>query len=379
MENLSVRPPETHDIPLIFTVTNDLSYDQRMQRICGTLAEQGYSVLLLGRQRAHSSPLVWRNFQQKRLRCFFDNGLLFYAEYNLRCFFFLLFARYDAVCSIDLDTLPAGCLATLLRRKKRVFDAHEYFTEVPEVVHRPVVRRVWGWIARICLPFYRHAYTVGPMLAEIFTKKYNIPFLVVRNMPLRGETVQAKKPHSSRILLYQGALNAGRGLETLLEALPALKNMTAWIIGEGDLSEALRAQAERLQLGEQVKFWGFLPPEELKKHTAEAWLSLNLLENKGLSYYYSLANKCFDSVQAGVPVVNMDFPEYRALHAQYDIGVLLSELTPQALITAIQSLEQNPAQYEILHQNCLRARENWHWEHEKAVLLKCWEAVFKEE
>lgn len=362
---------------LIFTVTNDLSYDQRMQRICSTLAEAGYSVLLLGRQRARSIPLISHNFQQKRLHCFFEKGPLFYAEYNLRCFFFLLFSRFDAVCSIDLDTLPAGCLAAFIRGKKRVFDAHEYFTEVPEVVSRPVVRRFWGLIARVCLPFYRHAYTVGPMLAEIFTKQYKIPFSVVRNVPLRAEALLAKQPQGSQILLYQGALNAGRGLETLLEALPLVKNMTCWIIGEGDLSDDLRAQAERLHLGEQVKFWGYLTPDELKKRTAEAWLTLNLLENTGLSYYYSLANKCFDSVQAGVPVVNMDFPEYRALHAQFDIGILLPELSPAVLANAIQSLSEDPKRYKILHQNCLRAGEVWHWETEKKQLLTCWEAVFE--
>ncbi|MEO6760490.1 MAG: glycosyltransferase, partial [Saprospiraceae bacterium] len=160
---------------IICTVTNDLTYDQRMQRICTSLAEQGYWVQLVGRQLPASIPLKSRPFEQKRLRCRFRKGFPFYAEYNLRLFFYLMTARYDAVCSVDLDTLGAGCLATLLRRKKRVFDAHEYFTEVPEVVHRPVVKAFWGLVAWCCLPFYRHAYTVGPALAEIFAKKYGLP------------------------------------------------------------------------------------------------------------------------------------------------------------------------------------------------------------
>src|SRR5664279_4961064 len=112
---------------ILFTVTNDLSYDQRMQRICSSLAAQGYTVELVGRQRPKSVALRVQPFGQKRLRCRFDRGIAFYAEYNLRLFAYLLTARYDAVCSIDLDTLAAGCCATLLRRKKRVFDAHEYF------------------------------------------------------------------------------------------------------------------------------------------------------------------------------------------------------------------------------------------------------------
>ncbi len=171
---------------ILFTVTNDLTYDQRMHRICGTLASAGHRVWLVGRALPHSVPLEGKAFRQKRLRCFFQKGFVFYAEYNLRLFFFLLFASYDAVCSIDLDTQPAGCLATLLRRKKRVFDAHEYFTEVPEVVDRPFVKGFWETVARLCLPFYRHAYTVGPCLAGIFKEKYGVNFGVVRNVPGPG-------------------------------------------------------------------------------------------------------------------------------------------------------------------------------------------------
>ena len=167
---------------LICTVTNDLSYDQRMQRICTALAGHGYEVQLVGRTLSHSIPLEPKNFKQHRLRCRFNKGLLFYAEFNLRLWAYLMRARYDAVCSVDLDTLPAGCLATVLRRKKRLFDAHEYFTEVPELGGRPVVRFFWSVVARVCLPFYRHAYTVGPALAAIFEKKYGVSFGVVRNV-----------------------------------------------------------------------------------------------------------------------------------------------------------------------------------------------------
>ncbi len=168
---------------LLFTVTNDLTYDQRMHRICDSLARHGYTVQLIGRQRPQSVPLVTKAYGQKRLRCRFEKGFAFYAEYNLRLFVYLLTARYDAVCSIDLDTLAAGCCATLLRRKERVFDAHEYFTEVPEVVDRKLVRAFWGLVAWLCLPFYRHAYTVGPALAGILGEKYGLEFKVVRNTP----------------------------------------------------------------------------------------------------------------------------------------------------------------------------------------------------
>ncbi|MCC7507511.1 MAG: glycosyltransferase [Saprospiraceae bacterium] len=361
---------------IVFTVTNDLSYDQRMQRICSTLAEHGYQVTLVGRSLSHSRPLDELNFRQIRLRCRFNKGILFYAEFNLRLLVFLLRIPCDAVCSIDLDTLPAGCAAALLRGKKRVFDAHEYFTEVPEVVHRPLVKTCWALVARLCLPFYRHAYTVGPALADIFTKKYGIPFAVVRNVPQPLDNASSHTPESPRYLLYQGALNTGRGIETAMEALIHLPQLELWLAGEGDCSDELRALAARLGVQSRVKFLGFVKPADLKSLTAGAWLGLNLLENKGLSYYFSLANKFFDYVQAEVPVVTMDFPEARAWQQQYPVAVLLSELNAQILADAVASLQDDTLRYEQLRAACRSARLEWNWEREKAALLNCWARVF---
>jgi glycosyltransferase involved in cell wall biosynthesis len=360
---------------IIFTVTNDLTYDQRMQRICGTLAENGHSVTLVGRMLPGSIPFETNTFAQKRLRCYFQKGFLFYAEYNLRLFFFLLFARYDAVCSIDLDTLCAGCAASLIRRKKRVFDAHEYFTEVPEVVHRPVVRFFWGLVARRCLPFYQFAYTVGPSLAKIFEAQYGLPFEVVRNVPLPIQSAAISANKVPKIILYQGALNEGRGIEALLDAMQYLENVQLILAGEGDLSSKLRQKAKDLELGERVKFLGFVKPAELPGITAKAWLGVNLLENRGQSYYYSLANKFFDCVQANVPVLTMDFPEYRALNAEYEVAVLLSELSSESVVQAVQKLLNSDEFYDKLKQNCALARQEWHWGHEQNRLLEVWKRV----
>ena len=359
---------------LIFTVTNDLTYDARMQRICGSLAAHGYRVMLVGRELPHSIPLSDKAFAQKRLSCFFRKGFPFYAEFNLRLFFFLLFAPCDAVCSIDLDTLPAGTLATLIRRKKRVFDAHEYFTEVPEVVDRPMVKRFWEWVARCCLPFYRHAYTVGPALAEIFEKRYRLPFGVVRNVPI-PRTVP--DPGAGVGLFYMGALNEGRGIENLLEAMRHLEGIHLTLAGEGDLSEPLRARARELGVADKVTFLGYTPAEDLHALASRSWLGLNLLENRGLSYYYSLANKFFLSVQAGVPVLTMDFPEYRALNAQYEVAVLLPELSPPAIAAAVKKLLTDKDLYRRLQQNCLAAGKEWNWEKEEKTLLAIWEQVLK--
>lgn len=367
-------------LTIIFTVTNDLTYERRMHRICGTLAANGYTTQLIGRELPESVPLEEKPFGQKRLRCFFNKGFVFYAEYNLRLFFFLLFAKYDAVCSIDLDTLPAGCFATLLRGKKRVFDAHEYFTEVPEVVGRPFVRSFWGMVARVCLPFYKHAYTVGPALAKIFEKKYGMKFGVVRNVaasPLAfGEGKDGVEQEGEKTLLYLGALNEGRGVEQALEAMQHLDNVQLWLAGEGDLSDKLRHLATELGVENKVRFLGYVQPGDIPALVARTWLGLNLFENLGLSYYYSLANKFFIYVQAGVPMLTMNFPEYHALNAQHEVAILLDKLSSEAVAEAVKKLLADKELYARLQKNCCVAREEWTWEREQEALLKLWREVF---
>ncbi|MCC7244514.1 MAG: glycosyltransferase [Saprospiraceae bacterium] len=345
-----------------------------MQRICASLVADGHVVCLVGRQMSGSAALKDMPFQQFRLKCRWNKGPLFYLEYNFRLFRYLMKIQYDAVCSVDLDTLPAGCAATLMRRKKRVFDAHEYFTEVPEVVDRPVVRWVWSKVADWCLPFYRYAYTVGPGLAGIFTQKYGISFGVVRNTPTyQSQRVIAEKAQPL-MLLYQGALNEGRGIEALLAALKKVDDVQLILAGEGDLSAQLRILAQQPELLDKVRFLGFVTPEDLKKLTPKAWVGVNLLEKRGLSYYYSLANKFFDYIQAEAPVLTMQFPEYQALNQEFEVARLVPDLNPEGIIHAIESLK-DPAEYERLRQNCARARQQWHWAIDEQVLLQTWRDV----
>lgn len=362
---------------ICLTVTNDLTYDQRMQRIARSLQLAGYQVTLVGRLLPDSSPCQAEIFQQVRLKCRFNKGFLFYAEYNFRLTYWLLQADFDAIGTVDLDTLAAGGIAGVLRRKIRVFDAHEYFTEVPEVVHRRFVKAFWGLVARMFLPFYQHAYTVGPALASIFTKIYRIPFEVVRNVPQSMATIPPDLPaNTPRILLYQGALNEGRGIESMLQAMQALPDFQFWLAGEGDLSIPLRKMAQHLGLTDRVRFLGFVKPADLKDYTRQAWVGLNLLENKGLSYYYSLANKFFDNVQAAKPIITMDFPEYRALNQEYEVAVLLPDLNVETLVQQIRHLATDPFLYNKLKSNCLQARKHWIWEADKQVLLGVWERAF---
>ncbi len=368
---------------ILLTVTNDLTYDQRMQRICTTLAHAGYEVQLIGRKLPTSKSLRDFSFGQKRLYCYFKKGKLFYLEYNIRLFFYLLFAKTDAVCAIDLDTILPAFFTTKLRRKKLIYDAHEYFTEVPEVVDRPRIKKVWERIALLTIPRTQYAYTVCDSLAEIFENEYGTKFDVVRNAPIRRWTVDGgwwttngERRTKNAVILYQGALNEGRGVAEAIEAMQEIDGAELWLAGEGDLSQELRELTKKLGVTDRVKFLGYVEPSDLHELTPQATIGLNLLENKGLNYYYALSNKFLDYIQAGVPSINMDYPETRKILNEYEVGLALDKLETKDVVDAIKRLLIDKELYNKLKSACEQAAKIYVWEEEEKTLKAFYERVF---
>lgn len=356
---------------IIFAVTNDLSYDQRMIRICNSLVTHGYEVVLVGRKKANSIPLIPQKFQQYRFNLWFSKGKLFYLAYNFRLFFFLLSHRFDMLGSVDLDTLLPCFLVAKIKAKPCIFDAHEYFTEVPEVVHRPFTKSVWESIGNFIIPRLKYAYTVSASLQKLFSKKYGIPFQLIRNISVaKPKFIYRKEQKEKSVILYQGVLNEGRGLAELIATMPRLNQAELWLAGEGDLSEELRQLVIHLSLQNSVKFLGYLSPEELQKITPQATIGINLLENRGLSYYYSLANKTFDYIQAELPAIHMNFPEYQAINQAFEIGVLVDNLQPENLLAALQKLFNDKPFYQQIKANCHAAKQVYNWEKEEQKLIE---------
>ncbi len=357
-----------------FTVSNDLSYDQRMQRIAGVLVEAGFEVELIGRKRKSSIPLDPKTFGQTRLNCYFENGKLFYFEYNIRLFFYLLFKKAQVYGAVDLDTLLPCTLAAKIRGSKLVFDAHEYFTEVPEVVHRPITKAIWQILGDACIPLVDKAYTVGPQLAELFSKQYGLAFETILNVPLLQTHSFKNSEKKENIILYQGALNEGRGLAQLIVAMKQV-NARLQIAGEGDLSESLRSLVQQNSLENKVEFLGFVKPEYLPELSASAKIAINLLEPKGLSYQYSLANKFFDYIHAGIPQLCADFIEYRKINLLFEVAILC-DCKEDEIAVQLNNLLSNRLLYQRLQQNCGKAAQVYNLQREANKLTRIYSSLF---
>ena len=360
------------------TVTNDLNYDQRMIRICDSLTGAGYSVTLVGRGDRRSLPLVSRAFGQHRLKMWFRRGTFFYVEYQFRLFFYLLRQQMDAVCAVDLDSILPCYFVSRLRGVVRVYDAHELFCEMKEVVSRPFVYRIWKAVERFAVPKFRFGYAVNEPIAAEFRRMYGVEYGVVRNLPILREGIASSSgPVPGRYILYQGAVNEGRCFETLI---PAMKEVDAllMICGTGNFMEQAKELVAQHGLQDRIFFRGPVRPEELRSITRSAWCGITLFDRRGLSNYYSLANRFFDYMHAGIPQLAMNYPAYREINNCYPIAVLLDEAGIRPIADALNKLLNDPDLYHMLSEGCKQARLRYNWQGEEKILVHLYQQVFNQ-
>ncbi len=357
---------------IYFTVTNDLSYDQRMQRICNTLAENGYDVVLVGRQLPGSLPLSSKKYTQKRISCWFKKGRSFYREYNLRLFFFLLFKRMDAVCAIDLDTILPCLYISKIKKIKRIYDAHELFTELKEVISRPEIQRKWMNFEKKAVPAFSYGYTVSEGIAAEFKKRYGVEYATIRNVPLLKPLEDIKK---EKFILYQGAVNEARGFEWLIPAMQSV-NAKLVICGDGNFASQLKSLITQYNLESKIEWKGAVPPDELWNISQKAWIGIALAEKEGLNQWLALPNKFFDYIHAGLPQLTMGFPEYRKINEQFEVAVLINVLSPEKIAADLNNLLLDDVLHDKLHRNCLEARKELNWQQEEKKLLAFYKNLF---
>jgi hypothetical protein len=361
---------------VIVSVTNDLVTDNRVHKVCLFLVEEGYQVTLVGRRLKNSLEIQGRHYSTNRFRLLFTKGPLFYLEYNFRLFCYLLFHKVNLLVSNDLDTLLANFLVSKVKRVKLVYDTHEYFTEVPELVENPTKQKIWesleGWI----FPNLKNVYTVNESIAQIYRDKYHVAVHVVRNVAPTFSPSEIKNraqldlPMDKFIIILQGSgINKKRGAEEAVEAMKNIDDALLVIIGGGEVLESLKQQVELNSIGHKVRFLPKMPYSEMMQYTRNADLGLAIDHKDILNHKLALPNKFFDYIQAEIPVLATEIVEIEKIIEKYKIGFILhEELTSSFLADKISEIRSNYSdQIDELKINLKKAKsiENWEIELKK--------------
>ena len=360
---------------VVLSVTNDIFADQRLDKVCHTLLDCGFEVCLVGRRLKHSKPVDDRPYQCRRFRLLFNKGPFFYAEFNLRLFFYLLFVHCDILTANDLDTLLPNLLASKIRRKKLVYDSHEYFCGILEVISRPRVQKCWHAIERFCFPKLQNITTVSQSIADQYKKEYGKEVRVVRNIP-RAATFPITETRSSLglpedrpIAITQGmGLHRDRGIEETIEAMSLTDNLLLLIVGNGAVIPKAKERVKELQMEDKVWFIPCVSPQLLFNYTSLADIGVSLDKDASPNHHFSLPNKVFEYIKAGTPMLSTDLPERKRIIEHYDVGVIIHDLSPENIAEKLQMMALDETARQHWKANCQKAATELCWENEETVL-----------
>lgn len=361
---------------VVLSVTNDLYTDPRVDKVCNFLKRNGFDVTLVGRRYGDSATLAPRAYKTHRLRLLFRKGAFFYAEYNIRLFFFLLFHHFDLFVANDLDTLLPNFLISKLKRKRLVYDSHEYFCGELSIADRPFVKRVWKSIERFCFPKLKDVITVSQSIVDQYEQEYGIRPHLVRNIPPKAtppvtETrVSLQLPEDKTIIILQGnGINEGRGGEELVEAMPFVDEKAVFlIVGNGTVIPQLKEKVKDLQLEHRVRFVSRVTPEMLYNYTYLSDIGIALDRDLSMNLRFSLPNKLFEYIKAGTPVVVSNLIERARIVGQYRVGLIVEDFQAENIAEKINKLVNDKQLYNDLKTNCKIAAEDLCWENEEKVL-----------
>ncbi len=365
---------------IYISVTNDIVTDQRVNKVARTILSSGVSVALVGRIRKGSLPIGTTPLKIKRFRMVFNRGALFYACFNFRLFFYLLFRKMDLLLANDLDTLPANYIVSRIKRIPLVYDSHEYFTGVPELQDRKIVKGIWKRIEKRIFPNLKYIYTVSQSIADLYKEEYNREVKVVRNLSLGWKSVN--KPSRSelgiaagkRILILQGSgINIERGAEEAVEAMLYVENAILLIIGEGDVMDQLKNSVDQMDLRGKVLFLNKMTYAKLLEYTSLGDVGLTLDKDTNLNYRYSLPNKLFDYIQARVPVLASKLVEVEKIIMDYNIGELIDSHEPKHIAEKLNFMLDSEDKRREWKRNLEKAAEELCWENEEGKLIEIFE------
>lgn len=349
-------------------------YDSRLLSLHKSLKESGYSVRIISFELDDPAFINKDDGEVKIYKLLKRSSpLYFYPAFYFLAFINLFRAKYDFVFAEEVYSLPIAGLIAKIKRTKLFYNSRELYGYIGALRNFKFKQRFWAYIERFFIKFADVVLTTGDMDSEFIRKEYNLKqdVAAIRNIP-QYRTVSSpvdlrKKlgiPDSGIIILYQGIIVEGRGIEYIIEAIRNLPRIYFVIVGDGPQRSRYEQAALDKNVGGRVKFAGRVSHSELLNYTAGADIGASLIENISVSYYHALPNKLFEYIMAGLPVISSDLPQMKKIVEEYKTGYVLQMKSSDELKVVLEKLINSPEELAALKKNSLEAAKILNWENE---------------
>jgi glycosyltransferase involved in cell wall biosynthesis len=357
---------------------NNFTHDSRIEKEARTLVAAGYRVTVVAEARGDlllaeaRDGYAVRRVERPRTRI---RGLRMLA-YLRRLEEALTESQPQILHAHDTDALQPVARAAKRLRAPFVYDAHELWlgqeNRGRSVLYFALYRAYYGWIERRYLRRAEAHLAANEQIARDLERRYRLPQvrtlhnypeldvplarLEIRRLP-GGGSIPAEAP----IVLHLGAVFAGRGIEELIEAMCLVPAAHLVLLGFGDHDLVERA-ARALGVRERVHFIPAVAPSEVVSYAASASLGVAPIQPTSSNNSYSLPNKLFEYMAAGLPVLAAQLPQMREVVEGSGAGRTVDSRNPAAMGAAIRELLADPERLREMGaraRGAVEERHNW--------------------
>jgi glycosyltransferase involved in cell wall biosynthesis len=285
---------------------------------------------------------------------------------------YILKVKPDVIHANDFDTLIQSYIASKLLGCKLIYDTHEICAENIGIADKQFRKKIIIFIEKYIVKRIYAMISVSNSAAEYFHKKYNINKpVVITNVPYRNNiNILTNTKAKSFEVLYQGLMIKGRGYEEFVQSGEFTdSNIQLILRGYGTIEEDLKIIILKKILSKKVRFDGPVEIKDIVEKASSSHLGVVLTQPINKNFKYTISNKIFEYIHAGLPVIMSNLPEHRFLNEQYDFGIILDDFSPKGIATAINNLSANQNEYNRLRENTIIASKILSWENESKKLL----------
>lgn len=375
---------------ILVLLDNTFQNDRRVYREVVTLKEAGYNVTLLC-LKGDSLPeheviegvevYRWFNgdvFDIKRFWCFNRYAKEIAARFE-----------FDSIHANDHTMLHMACVIKKLKKKAvLVYDSHELFHAWPLNItadNRLSIRIKSAIVRLYQVKREKHnrkhidyLITVNDSLANdlISYLKCKNNVCVLRNIPnyspeCSNTNLLRKRfgiNDNTKILVFIGANIYAKtlNLEQVIDEFSNKEKYALVFICADNSNAAPLKQYVWNKKANNIYFHDIIKPVEIQSYLCSADVGLVPTWNKkDLSYWYALDNKLFEYINARIPVLATQQPEYKKIIKDNKCGLCVNPDEKDAYIKGLESLLSNYSYYKT---NVQALANQLTWENEKQKL-----------